>query len=168
MDLTFKIAIYGAILSTLNAVIYILNYRRDRADLRITVKGNMAVYPKDRIYGDKTYVSIDVANKGRRPVTITKCAIRMLVGAKSTWMLSVEAIRNPVELLEGKAKTYMFIEDEVKKYGLTDKDLVACAIDATGKYYWADNFLMRRIKLIKGSIKIRSRKKKRRNKGAVK
>ena len=154
MDTTLKIALYGAIVSTVSLLIHYFNYRRDRADLKISVKGNIGVYPKNTIYGDKTYISVDIANRGRRPVTITKCAFKTPKGTTKGWMVSGDSIRNPVELLEGKSKTYLFDEAEIKKYNLIDKDLVACAVDATGQYYWADNLLMRWIKLRRCKRKI--------------
>ena len=42
MDTVLKIAVYGAVLSTLNAIVHIFNYRRDRANIKITIKGKNA------------------------------------------------------------------------------------------------------------------------------
>lgn len=153
MDITLKIAIYGAVLSTLSAIVHIFNYRRDRANIKITVKGNMSVHPHDTFYGDKTYVLVTVANRGRRPVTITHCAIKVPTKPYTEWLLG-DSFLKPGELLEGKSQSYMLAEGQIKKYDLVDKDLVAYVIDATGRCYWADNILIRWIKLRRCKRKI--------------
>ena len=51
MDITLIIAVYGAVMATisliwqfLNWIISFLNYRRDRADIKITVKGGFKYF----------------------------------------------------------------------------------------------------------------------------
>lgn len=158
MDTTLKIAIYGALVSTIMAIKQILDYYRDRADIKIWVKGGYKYFPETAVYKDKIYIRVDVSNRGRRPTTITSCALRIPKKHKKEplWLLIGDSARNPKRLLEGESQTYMAEEDEIKKYNLIDKDLVVCAIDATGKYYWADNVFIRWIKLIRCGRKMKN------------
>lgn len=156
MDTTLKIALYGVFVSTVSLLIHYFNYRRDKANIIITVKGNMKVHPLNTFYGDKTYINVTVANRGRKPVTITHCAIRVPMKSYTELLLG-DSFRKQGELLEGKSQSYMLAEDEIKKINLADKDLVAYVIDATGRYYWADNFIMRWIKIKRCRSKIPKR-----------
>jgi len=162
MDSTLKIALYGAIvasvgiiLSIITALVQVFSYRRDRADIKVRVAGGMNVYPKTTVYGDKDYISINVVNKGRRPVMIMQCAVKMPIGAKPRWFTLAEALKQPRKLNEGEFTDYMLAEDQVHQYGLTAKDIVVFVLDPAGRYYWADNLLMRWWKLLYGATKFK-------------
>jgi hypothetical protein len=62
------IAIYAAILSTINALIALTNFFRDRRDVRISFGRETQVDERGN-EGD-TFTRVIVANAGRRPVTI--------------------------------------------------------------------------------------------------
>lgn len=153
MNWTLFLAIWGSVLSTVLAVIKILEYRKDRGDIKVTVRGGYNVAPPTTIYGDKKYVLIVATNKGRRPVTIKGVALRLPRNnqEKLSFLLCPDAIKN-VELTEGRDHQYLIPEEDLmKKYDLPKEKYVACAWDATGKYYWSHNFLKRLFKL--GRIK---------------
>ncbi len=144
MTLTAGLAIWGAVLSTLLAVLKLIEFFRDRANIKVTVRGNYKV-PEDPLYGDASYVLITAANKGRRPVTITHASL--LVPGSQEYLLAKDSLTH-VELTEGKSHNYPINENDVKsKSGLHPDKYVACVIDATGRYFWSHNFLMRFLKL---------------------
>ncbi len=167
MGITLKIALYGAIVSTIGitlsiitALVQVFSYRRDRADIKIKVRGDYRVYPETTIYGDKDYVSVNVVNKGRRPIMITQCAVKMPVGAKPKWFTLAEAFQSgPRKLNEGEFTDYMLAEDQLRQCGLTVKDIAVCVLDPVGRYYWADNILIRWWKLLYGATKFKPVKK---------
>lgn len=155
MSLTEILAFWGAILSTILGVLKILEYRRDRPNIKVTVKGNMKVFPQITPYGNANLLVITAANISRRNVTLTTAALLMPRSSKTKYLLcsdSVSKAWSSMELKEGQARDYIMDEDVLKKeHNLTADKYVACVSDATGKYYWSCNWLKRLIKL--GRIK---------------
>jgi hypothetical protein len=147
IDLTKGLAIWGAILSTILAILKIVEFYKDRANIKVRVKGGYYVYPANHPknpYGDKSLVSITASNNGRRNVTLKKAGLLMPRGGK--YLVPVGSIKS-IELSEGKSHDYELSEDEIKQKGLTPDKYVAFVIDANGQYYWSHNFLKRLIKL---------------------
>lgn len=148
MNWTLVLALWASILSTILAVVKILEYRKDRLHIKVTVKGNYRIVPITKAYGNRPLVVITAANRGRRPVTLLKAGL--LLPRKEGYLLcfdSMTAMRS-VELTEGKSHDYLMSEDDVKKkYALTPKKYVAFVSDATGRSYWSHNILRRFLKL---------------------
>ncbi len=152
--MTFKIALYGAVLSTISIlaslvslIISFFNYRRDRANIKIIITDKKEELPVGTsAYDDtmKPFICVDIVNKGRRPIIIKECFLR-LPNNKINLDLSVG--RGAVTLPEGDFTTYLMPEEEIKRYNFTKKDLVLTVIDAEGKNHWSNCFLMRWIKL---------------------
>ena len=147
IDLTKGLAIWGAILSTILAILKIVEFYGDRANIKVSVKGGYYVHPANHPnnpYGDKSLVSITASNNGKRNVTLKKAGLLMPRGGK--YLVSVGSIKS-IELTEGKSHDYELSEDEIKEKGLMPDKYVAFVIDANGKYYWSHNCLKRLIKL---------------------
>ena len=155
MDNTLKIALYAATVSTVTGLVQVLSYRKDRVDIKVRVKGSISMYPKTTIYGDKNYISVNVINKGRRPVMIMQCCVKMPIGANPRWLSLTEALKEPRKLNEGEFTNYMLPAGEVHQYGLAINDIVVYVLDPAGREYWADNLLVRWWKLSYGAIKFK-------------
>jgi hypothetical protein len=82
------VAWYGAIVATISGIVSALNFFRDRAKVKIQYQRDMIVVGKSVYSPDKTYFNITVINNGRRPVNITKAALRTLSGKKKFAVLS--------------------------------------------------------------------------------
>jgi hypothetical protein len=148
MNWTLVLAIWGALLSTVLAVVKILDYRKERANVKVAVKGSYKVVPISRTYGNRPLVMISVVNTGRRPVTLMGAAL--LLPRKAGHLVCIDSMTaaRPVELTEGKPHQYLMFEDDVKnKYGLAPRKYVACVWDGTGKYYWSHDIFKRLLKL---------------------
>lgn len=72
------VAWYGAIMATLSIVIALLNYLRDGPKIKIEYRKDMRMVGQGLYDSSKTYFNITVINKGRRPINITKAAMRIL------------------------------------------------------------------------------------------
>ena len=68
------LALYGAILSTINSIIQFIVQRRDRADIIVTVRPNMV--RTDAMHRKMTIIT--AINKGKRPVRIEGFAATQL------------------------------------------------------------------------------------------
>ena len=66
---TLIVAVYAAVVSSITGIIQILNYRRDRDKIKLTIQHDMTFFGDAR-YEGKTVVVLRVGNAGRRPVTI--------------------------------------------------------------------------------------------------
>jgi hypothetical protein len=63
------VAWYGAIVATTGAIVAGYNIWRDRTNLRVSAKANIKIADSfDNYSADKTYILIEVANTGRRPI----------------------------------------------------------------------------------------------------
>jgi len=151
IEVGILIGIWGGILSTILAVLKILEYRRDRANMKVTVRGNYAVFPKNTPYGDASLLVITAINIGRRPISIKQAGLLLPRNSKRKYAVFGESIRT-VELKEGQSYDYNAKEDSVRQeHNLSSNKYVAYVRDATSRCYWSHNWLMRLIKV--GRIK---------------
>jgi hypothetical protein len=95
------VAAYAAVLSTLTATAQIVQFLRDRADVKIRVRRNM-VTVGDLFRDGQKFTLVQVINSGRRPITIT------MVGAQRLYPLDPFVLADcnpqlPIELTEGKS-----------------------------------------------------------------
>ncbi|HEY6351940.1 MAG TPA: hypothetical protein VI636_21300 [Candidatus Angelobacter sp.] len=119
------VAIYAAVLSTLTAGIQIINYVRDRVRIRISVRPDMA------LFGDPSqtlFTMVDVANSGRRPVTITGIYVTCLHPHRC-WYFTDVAPKVPYELTEGK---YLQVKFDQKDFDFSQVEYW-CAVDSVGR-----------------------------------
>ena len=90
LTLTDILALWGAIISTILATIKLMDFMRDKAKIKVRVKANYQVYPRNNEYGDKVLIMIEASNRGRRPITLTKAyliaprRLRMF-GVRTSW-----------------------------------------------------------------------------------
>lgn len=111
------VAWYGAIVATISVAVALFNYLRDRAKIKIKYRKNMKMIGAYGPYNpSKIYFNITVINKGRRPINITKAALRDLnLDKKKKFNLlsdSFFAARNQV-LTEQNPTTDFFVEQDL-------------------------------------------------------
>ncbi len=146
--MTEFLAIYGAFLSSLLALLKYLEFRKDRVNIRVKVLGGFRIEPPDHpmnTFGDNSIVKINVVNKGRRPVTITSAGF-ILPKTKES-MVPIKFIED-IRLNENEGNDYLHFEDALKKQNIARNEYVAFASDSTGKIYYSDNFIKRYFKLL--------------------
>jgi len=79
------IAIYGAIVASINSAVQVINARRDRADVILKVRKNMTAVNNPR-YGNMKLTLVTATNRGKRPVTIQGFSTKLL-DSWDEWML---------------------------------------------------------------------------------
>lgn len=155
-DITTQLlAIWGAFLSTILAIIKMLEFNRDKVHLIVKVRSGYKVFPSNTIYGDKTYVDISVSNRGRRTITVSQVAIIM---PKHYALATDSFIKGQRELSEGKNTSYLMVEEDFEKEGMLPRDYVAVASDATGRQYYSHILPVRWFKIIR--MRLYAKKKK--------
>lgn len=131
------VAWYGAIVATAGTCISVINFLRDRPKIKIQFQKDMNIYGPQSIYPkDKTYISITVINKGRRPVNITKAGFRTL-GATRKYTIfndSFSTHRNRVLTEESPTSDFMIEQDE-KMLEMLKGTWYIWVQDATGRMY---------------------------------
>jgi hypothetical protein len=80
MTITQLMSLLGLIFGVVGTVLGVLNYLRDRADVRVTLQWDMAVTPGGKYDHRKQWGIIRVANVGRRPIFVSHVAIRVPKG----------------------------------------------------------------------------------------
>lgn len=105
------VAWYGAVVATASAILSGYLAVRDRASLKVTARPNYQVFGEDPT---RLYISVDIANKGRRPVSIRSVALVRVAAGKTTRIVPVESLRRgPVELSEGQGTNYLIPQEDL-------------------------------------------------------
>jgi hypothetical protein len=100
------VAWYGAIVGTGSLGVSGLNAWRDRARIVVTARPGYRVKNAPGYSPDKLYVAVTVANRGRRPVTISHVWVEKADSTKQKILLD-DSIHGPREITEGKAAQYL-------------------------------------------------------------
>lgn len=140
----------GWFISGILLLIRILEYRRDKSKIKVTVRGHYGIIPEDTVFRPGNKIIINAVNKGRRPMTLTQAGLLLPRDCKAKYLIDTYSATN-IRLEEGEPHIYILDENAVKKYGVTSDKYVAYVIDATGRFYWSHNKLERLRKL--GRIK---------------
>jgi hypothetical protein len=133
-SLTAMLALYGAVISTVTALIQLSNHIRDRAKIKLAIRKNMSTnIPR---FVGLTFTIVTATNIGRRPVTINGFAAKLLFkkGIKATdWYLPEVSPVLPCEITEGKEVSAFANEtlEEFKRASIS----YWYAWDSTGRFY---------------------------------
>jgi hypothetical protein len=127
MNWALFLAIWGAVLSTLLAVLSFCRYSGDRA--RVKVKATFVKMIPDST--ERTYLAITMTNVGRRPVYITACAGRFRKGHPGGRYAVILPASLPKMLNEGEAHT-----EYATDFSFIGSDLDTILVeDSTGKHW---------------------------------
>ncbi len=123
------VAWYAAVVATGAFVVNAYNAWRDRARLVVSARSGYQVTPGPHPYSpDATYISITVANPGRRPATVER--VWLTVRGKKGGLLAHDSlIGGARKLEEGTSTSYMVNQSELN---LEDLESV-CASDQSGR-----------------------------------
>jgi hypothetical protein len=104
------IAVYGAVLSTVNSVIQLLNHRMDKANVLVTVRRNMV----STFDMNVQYTIITAVNRGKRPVRITGFGAWLV---DTTVRIVITDVRppEPLTLNEGETMSAWMPESAMKE-----------------------------------------------------
>src|SRR3989442_1852832 len=146
--LTAALAIWGAVVSSVLAVLKVAEYLKDRPIIKISLQPGMKAFPNTSFYGSMTVLFVKVANVGRRPTSITHVSLMLHRGKGFLLCADPRTATYPVELTENKSHGFVFNEDEVRgKYRLEPSHYVGCVNDSAGRTYWSHGPLARLWKL---------------------
>ena len=130
--MTSGVAWYAAIVATVGLVIAVYVAWRDRRRVVVYGVSGYGVPGSGPFSPDKKYIAITIANRGRRPMTISTVYCRCR-SDKSRTLLSDSIILTPKQLTEGRSSTYLLEQDLVDPSDM--KYLVV--VDETGRE-WKD------------------------------
>lgn len=151
MSIELFLSVWGAALSTILGLLRIIEFAHDRPKIHIDFECGRAVYSSGLDYGEPPYVSITIANRGRRPITVGDVGLLLARGNKPPFIHHVDYLRprGVPELNEGKSQSYFVKQSDVPNPALLQgkRRYVVCVIDATGKKYYSDGILFRLLKL---------------------
>ena len=138
---TLITAICGSVFGFAGLLLSILNYFRDRSELVVTLRWDMAV-TDNPIYDPKKHWGIvRVTNIGRRPVHLAKVALELpksfdtSEGFRHTHLLLSRSIGGQ-RLAEGDPPAgFVVSQDDLARYSGVWQHIQAIAEDSTGKTY---------------------------------
>lgn len=139
---TLLLAIWGAVLSTILALIRIVEFLKDRPEVKVWVSGGFKIYPPIGEYANMDLIHISVVNTGRRPITISGAGLVYPRGTAHRYTIAQDSIQN-VELTEGRTHSYFIDEKKALEYGQKSEKYVAFAQASTGKKYYSHGMLKR-------------------------
>jgi hypothetical protein len=101
------VAWYAAIVGTLALAVNVYLAWRDRAHLTVTARSGYRVTPGAHSYSpDKLYINVTVANRGRRPTTVSRVWLTRK-GEPGALLLSESFLPGSRELKEGTSTLYV-------------------------------------------------------------
>lgn len=149
ISLTSLLALWGAFLSTILAVIESLRFYYEGVRVKVEVRGGFKVFPENTIYGDKEYIIISASNAGRRPTKITHA---WLITKTKTCILASDCFyrQGGQKLDDGDYGQWLIEESDVQKtYNLKPRDYIAIVSDAVGRKFYSCNFFVRWFKIMR-------------------
>lgn len=132
MSATALTAIYGAITSTLGLIIHFINYKRDQANLKVTLQWDMKLIetPEDGNWG-----VIRVSNIGRRPLYITHVYLE-LPNKGEFGLLEKSLVGQKISEADPPL-TYQINQEYLKQYSKNWKKIRCCVVDSIGNTYYS-------------------------------
>jgi hypothetical protein len=125
--------ILGSLLGAAAIVISVLNYRRDKPQLKVTLKWDMTEVGTRRMMG-----LVKVANIGRRPVHLSVVALEIGGHQKYSHLILNDSIKGK-RLDEGnKPEGFMVNYDQMAQYKEVWDKIRAVAEDSNGKSYYSE------------------------------
>ena len=131
ISLTDVVAFWGAITGTISLVVAYFTYKRDDIKIEVDVKKGWRVINSPDHNSDEDQVVLSVANKGRRPVTITKAGY-VFLKRNGGVIWSDSMIYGSRELLEGKSADYIMSQKKIEDFSEIS---YFAAYDAIGNAY---------------------------------
>lgn len=116
------VAWYAAIIATISVAVHIMNTLKDRSKIKIIFHKSWKILGEP----NNSYVMLDIANTGRRPITITHVGFTT---ESEDILLKDSFIHGQREITEGKSTTYLAKDSELPYKELRK----AIVIDATGR-----------------------------------
>jgi hypothetical protein len=130
--LTATASILGMLLGTAGFVMSILNYLRDRAKVKITLRWNMRIVETGELMG-----LVRVTNIGRRPVFISVVALEVPKGFEYPYLLLKQSIQG-TKLGESEKPLGLPVSyGSLSPYSKVWRKMRAYAEDSTGKRYYS-------------------------------
>ena len=126
------VAWYGAIVATASVVGGGLEFWRDRAQLKVSARADMTLLqPFEGYSADETYIFIEVANVGRRPINLRQLPFFTRKGEKTKGLLVTGSWLPKDQLQEGESAAMLAKQD-----GLDLSLLTGVVVnDATGRVW---------------------------------
>ena len=125
--------ILGAMLGSAGLAISILNYLRDRPNLKVTLQWDMTVLETKATLG-----LVRVTNIGRRPVHLGIVALALPKGYKNSHLILNDSIKGTRLEEGGKPEGFMITYDRLSEYRADWDKIRAMAEDSTGKAYFSE------------------------------
>jgi hypothetical protein len=135
LSLTSTLAIYGAALSTLTAVIQLITHLRDRAKVVLKIRKDMKALGLGPAYAGMTMAIVTATNVGRRPVTMhgfAMCPLFKKGEPGANFFLRDVRPPLPFEITEGKDVS-AFVEQATVDFSSISHWF---AWDSTGRHYY--------------------------------
>lgn len=126
-------ALLGLAFGIIGTILGVLNYRRDKPKLHITLQYDRSIYPPEPSAPDALYGLITVVNTGRRPICITHVTLQLPPGFEETHLL-IPGGTKWIKLGEGDpAHQVTFRQDALLKYATAWQHIIAHVTDSSGK-----------------------------------
>lgn len=128
-------ALVGAVIGTAGFVLGIVNYLRDRPEVRVTLDWDMAVTDNPRYDPNKRWCVVTAANVGRRPIYISRASLKLPKGYDRRYLLIYAGLVGQ-RLAEGDPPaSYVVGQDGLEQYGKDWPKIRAVVFDTAAKEY---------------------------------
>lgn len=139
--------IIATVLSVILSVIRVIDFIKEKYNVKVRVKGNSIIFDGTEISKKNTYIIISIINIGKEPVTIINAGL-LSPEIKGCYLFK-NSIRNQ-KLNTSDCIDYPMLEEIVKKkFDISKRKYAAYACDNAGRVYYSHNFIKRLIRIHK-------------------
>ncbi len=137
---TLVASVLGMVFGVAGLTLGVLNYLRDRPRVAIVVSWDIRIIPSQHPKPtggplQKTFVRVEIANLGRRPIFIARVCFKFPRGAPTTWALIPESLGGK-KLGEGDPPhAYLVDQVDFSEHASYWKEIRVVAVDSAGKEY---------------------------------
>lgn len=133
--------IIATVLSVILAIIRVIDFIREKYNVRVRVRRNAIIFDGSEISKKNTYIIISIVNIGKEPVTIINAGL-LSPKIKGSYLFK-NSIKNQ-KLHTSDSVDYPVHEEIVKKdLDSSRGKYVAYAVDNAGRIYYSHNFIKR-------------------------
>ncbi|MCH8305405.1 MAG: hypothetical protein IIB94_09795 [Candidatus Marinimicrobia bacterium] len=143
MSLSAFVSLIAIILGATGTILGILNFKRDKAKVKVTLQWDMKILGNPKYDENKSWGIVTVVNIGRRPIFISHASIKLPRGFDASFLIIAEGMSGKKFSEGDPPETFILTQEDLGKYSAVWKKLRATVIDSTGKEYHSKKVIMK-------------------------
>lgn len=135
MALTETVAVLGLVSGVAGTVLGIMNFLRDRARVEVSLRWDMKTFGDPQYDEDKFWGVISLTNVGRRPIHVSRVALRLPKNLDDSHLLVKSGIGGKTLSEAAPSEIHVVTQEGMAVYADHWDKIVAQVSDSTGRVW---------------------------------